>query len=117
MNDAHIASEIARWYRGAVVNLQDLRPRTRILDPAVPTLLRTAKQPTFVTVNYNDFWNKIAASPDYCVVCLKLRQDETRRQVSDLLRSVLSLHGLRTKRERMGAVGSVVDRKVAVYRD
>lgn len=117
MNDAQIASDIARWYRGAVVNLQELRPRTRILDAAVPTLLRAAKQPTFVTVNHKDFWNKIEASPDYCVVCLKLRQDETRRQVPELLRRVLSLPKLRTKRERMGAVVSVVDRKVVLYRD
>ena len=58
LNDAQIASDIARWYRGAVVSLQELRPRTRILDDAVPTLLRAAKQPTFVTVNYKDFWNK-----------------------------------------------------------
>lgn len=116
LSDARIRSEIARWYKGAVIPLKQLRPQTRILDPAVPTVLRRATRPTFVTINYKDFWKKIEASPDYCVICFRILQDEV-DELPGLLRWVLSLPELRARRERMGAVISVVDRKVAVYRD
>ena len=116
LGDARIASDISRWYKGTVIPVKQLRPRTRIFDDVVPSLLRSARQPTFITINYKDFWKKIPASPDYCVVCFKISQGQV-DELSDLLRRVLSLPGLRTKRERMGAVVSVVDRKVAVYRD
>ncbi len=47
--------EIARWYRGAVCFITDLRPNTVIKDDAIPQLLQQANQPTFVTINVNDF--------------------------------------------------------------
>jgi hypothetical protein len=116
LEDPLLSERIARWYKGAVVNLLELRPGSRVFDPAVPTLLRTIKHPTFVTINYKDFWHKIPASPDYCAICFKLPSERT-LEVSELLRWVLSLPGLRTKRDRMGAVVSVVERKVVLYRD
>lgn len=116
LEDPRLGEGIARWYKGAVVNLRELRPGSRILDEAMPTLLRRARQPTFVTINYIDFWKKIPASPVYCVICFKL-PTERKLEVPELLRWVLSLPGLRPKRERMGAVVSVVDGKVVVYRD
>ena len=82
----------------------------------IPALLHSTEQPTFVTINYKDFWKKIPASPDYCVICFKISQEQV-DELPDLLRWVLSLPGLRTKRERMGAVVSVIDRKVVLYRD
>ena len=114
--DARIASDISRWYKGAVIPVKQLRPQTRIFDDVIPALLHSTKQPTFVTINYKDFWKKIPASPDYCVICFKISQEQV-DELPDLLRWVLSLPGLRTKRERMGAVVSVVDRKVVLYRD
>jgi hypothetical protein len=116
LEDPRLGAGIARWYKGAVINLRALRPGSRILDEATPILLRRVRQPTFVTINYKDFWKKISASPDYCVICFRL-PTERKLEVPELLRRVLSLPGLRTKRERMGAVVSVVDRKVTVYRD
>src|SRR5947209_16220273 len=74
--DAQVGREFARWYKGTVTNITRLRPRTMIYDDVVPTLLRTVRNPTFVTINYTDFWRVILASPAYCVVCLKLRQHE-----------------------------------------
>lgn len=41
---------IAHWYRGAVLVVKQLRPGTVIKDEAIPTLLRRANQPTFVTI-------------------------------------------------------------------
>ncbi len=51
LNDVQIALDIARWYKGAVINILQLRPQTRVFDEAMPTLLHTVKQPTFVTIN------------------------------------------------------------------
>ena len=116
LRDPRIPRAVAQWYKGAVISVEMLRPQTRVFDDAVPTLLRRVRQPTFVTINYKDFWKKIPANPDYCVICFKL-PGERSLEVSELLRWVLSLSGLRTKRERMGAVVSVVDRKVVLYRD
>ena len=41
LRDAQIRREFARWYKGTITTINDLRPRTRILDDVVPTLLRT----------------------------------------------------------------------------
>ena len=101
--------------RGAVVNIIDLRPLTRVLDAAVPTLLRTVKQPTFVTINYSDFWRRTPAAEAYCIICLRL-PIERAPEVPALLREVLSLPQYRTKRGRMGAVISVRGRTVEDYR-
>ncbi|MDQ3745236.1 MAG: hypothetical protein M3444_12705 [Acidobacteriota bacterium] len=116
LGSSRIVAGIERWYGGSVITLNELRPGTRVFDDAAPTLLRSATWPTFVTINYKDFWRKIPASPDYCAICLKLPTERS-LEVPGLLRWVLALPGLRTKRERMGAVVSVVDRKVVLYRD
>jgi hypothetical protein len=49
---------IARWNRGKVKDLTELRPRTHILDDAVPELLRRTRLPTLITINVNDFWRR-----------------------------------------------------------
>jgi hypothetical protein len=50
-----IVAGFARWYKGTVTTILEMRPATRVLDDAVPTLLRTVRDPTFVTINYKDF--------------------------------------------------------------
>ena len=50
-----IELEIARWYRGAVQFIIDLRPNTIIKDDAIPELLRQSGQPMFATINERDF--------------------------------------------------------------
>jgi hypothetical protein len=55
-----IRAEIARWYRGAVIDITQLRPRSIILDDAIPELLRSVRQPTFITLNVGDFWRRMA---------------------------------------------------------
>ncbi|HEX8844216.1 MAG TPA: hypothetical protein VF791_06215 [Pyrinomonadaceae bacterium] len=115
LNDAQIARDIARWYKGAVINILQLRPHTRIFDDAVPTILRTIKQPTFVTINYTDFWKIVPASDDYCIICFKLSATGM-YLIPELLRRVLSLEEFRTKRLRMGAVVSVRGESLQMYR-
>jgi hypothetical protein len=59
-----IVASIAAWYRGQVRSLTTLRPNTLIKDKAIPTVLRRARQPTFVTTNVADFWRRVPAIPD-----------------------------------------------------
>jgi len=105
---------IARWYRGAVLVVKQLRPGTVIKDEAVPTLLRRAKQPTFVTINHYDFWRRISAEPSFCLVCFKLTADQA-QEIPAILRRLLLLPEFRTKRERMGKVASVSRRGIQYY--
>ena len=50
--------EIAKWYRGTVRFINELRPHTVIKDDAIPKLLRQQSQPTFVTINERTFGGK-----------------------------------------------------------
>ena len=61
--------DIARWYRGAVQFIVDLRPHSIIKDDAIADLLRRQAELTFVTINERDFWHKIRPDPRYCVMC------------------------------------------------
>lgn len=112
--DEEIFREIKRWYKGPVVSIKAARPGTVILDDALPILLRRFKTPTLVTINYADFWNKIPANRDYCVVCFKLSQQRA-LEVPEKLRALLSLPEWRTKRGRMGKVISVTDQRITFY--
>ena len=58
-----VQASIARWYRGAVTDITQLRPSTVILDEAIPMLLRAVSRPTFVTINIADFWRRLAPDP------------------------------------------------------
>jgi hypothetical protein len=63
---------LARWYRGPVLFITDLRPGTVIKDDAIPVLLRQQQQATFLTINESDFWRKVAIDARFCVVCFAL---------------------------------------------
>ena len=65
-----LQAAIQRWYRGAVVSIRTLRPASLILDEAIPSLLRTVRQPTFVTINVDDFWRHTAPDARFVVICL-----------------------------------------------
>jgi hypothetical protein len=45
LEDAQVVRQFARWYKGTVTTVIALRPGTRVLDDAVPTLLRTVAIP------------------------------------------------------------------------
>lgn len=107
--DPRIIRDIKRWYRGKVISIFEIRPRTAILDDAIPVLLRQLKAPTFVTVNYQDFWRKIPADSAYCVICLKLPCERS-LETPQKLRTILNRPEWRSKRGRMGTVISVKDR-------
>lgn len=57
----YLKSEIEKWYAGSVIVLGSIRPHGVIKDDNIPALLQDLKQPTFITINYSDFWRKIEA--------------------------------------------------------
>ena len=75
---------------------------------------RQAKQPTFVTINYTDFWRHISADERYCIVCLQL-STERADEIPSLLRRLFSLPGFKTKAERMGKVVLLNPQRVRYY--
>ncbi len=98
-----IEREIARWYRGRVEFIIDLRPGSVIKDDAIPGLLRRLSHPTFVTINVWDFWRKIPADPRYCVACFSL-PDSRIAEIPQGLRTLFRQEGFKTQQERMGKV-------------
>jgi len=109
-----LEDKIARWYQGAVVFITELRPNSIIKDDAIPHLLHQQSEPTFVTINERDFWRKIQAHADYCIVCFAL-PDPRAREIADRLRELFSLPLLNTKAQRMGKVIRVSDSGVSYY--
>ena len=105
---------IARWYRGAVTDITQLRPHTVILDDAIPLLLRAAPRPTFVTINVTDFWQRLAPNPRFCIVCCAVPHTRA-HEVPDLLRRVLALEQFRTRSHRLGKIVRVSPQHVQYY--
>jgi hypothetical protein len=70
--DQVVIDDLNRWYKGKVSSIKELRLRTLVKDDAVPTLLRTVKQPTFLTTNISDFWRKMPTHAAYCMICFDL---------------------------------------------
>jgi hypothetical protein len=109
-----IQASIARWYRGTVTDITQLRPDTVILDDAIPMLLRVVSRPTFVTINVADFWRRVAPNPRFCIVCCAV--PHTRAQdVPDLVRRVLALEPFRTRSRRLGTIVRVSPQHVHYY--
>jgi hypothetical protein len=106
--------EIAKWYRGKVQFIHELRPHTVVKDDAIPALLRQQSQPTFVTINEKDFWRKVAITPHFCVVCFTL-PDSRADEIPSLLRLLLQYPELKAKAKRMGKVIRVSEREVSYY--
>jgi hypothetical protein len=105
---------IARWYRGAVVVVKKLRPGMVIKDETIPTLLRQLKQPTFVTIDYMDFWRRVTADNAYCIVCLDLPTERI-EELPIRLRQLLRLPEFKTKKMRMGKVVLIRERRLQYY--
>ncbi|MBM3240491.1 hypothetical protein FJZ31_29765 [Candidatus Poribacteria bacterium] len=98
-----VMNAVAAWYRGRVVSITALRPGSVIKDSAIPTLLRTVKQATFITTNVSDFWQRIEADSHYCIICLEL-PNERLNEIPALLRRLFRLSEFKTKAGRMGKV-------------
>ncbi len=114
LDDPEIKKAIERWYPGKVINITEARRKTRILDPAIPALLLRLKDPTFVTINWSDFWphRRAIRHRGYCMICLKLTLDrvlETPEEVRAVLRQFPN------KRDRMGKILLVGQTTIEVF--
>ena len=105
---------LARWYRGPVLFITELRPATVIKDEAIPGLLRQQNSPTFLTINESDFWRKVAIDRHFCVVCFP-RPDSQAVEIPDLLRQVFRHQLFGTKSQRMGKVIRVTRDSISYY--
>ncbi|MBO0863083.1 MAG: hypothetical protein J2P21_32230 [Chloracidobacterium sp.] len=103
-----LRNAISHWYPGKVAYITDLRPDTHIDDVEIPAILLKVKQPTFVTINYKDFWRKINVHRDYCIICILL-EPRYWRQVNPIVRDLLSLPEFKNKKDRMGTMISYRD--------
>ncbi|MCB0181597.1 MAG: hypothetical protein KDI62_25445 [Anaerolineae bacterium] len=106
--------EIARWYRGTIRFIVDLRPNTVIKDDAIPEILRQQNQPTFVTINERDFWQKVKIDNQFCVVCFTL-SDAKAKEIPEVLRAVMRHAEFKTKANRMGKVIRVTIDEISYY--
>lgn len=91
-----------------------LRPTTVVKDDNIAALLLTARRPTFVTINADDFWRKIQPHDGYCIVAIDLTQGD----VDDLplqLRQLLKLPPFRTQASRMGKIIRVQATLICYY--
>lgn len=106
---------IAAWYRGRVSFVGSLRPDTIIKDEGIPHLLRSVRQPTFVTQNWKHFWQRASAHSDFCIVCFTSPSEQA-REISPLLRQLFHQATFRTRTGRMGKVARVSGGQTTYYR-
>lgn len=110
----HIEQDIARWYRGKIRYILDLRPGSVIKDDGIPDLLRRQPQPTFITINEQDFWRKVGADLRFCIVCFAI-PDTRVREIPQSLRLLLRRPEFRTKARRMGKIIRVANADIRYY--
>ena len=109
-----IESALSSWYPGSVVFITDLRPGTVIKDEAIPMLLTQANEPTFVTINTIDFWQKVAPSRSFCLICVAV-PDSQAGLVPELVRRLLRQREFRTRSSRLGKVFRLTLSSAFVY--
>lgn len=114
LKDRHLIADIATWYRGTVTHIQALRPKTIVKDDGIAAILRTVERPTFVTINVDDFWQKIEAHEAYCIIAIEHSQDDI-DNLSYRLRDILNLTELKTRSIRMGKVVRVQSNQIRYY--
>jgi hypothetical protein len=99
----HVLPALQRWI--TVKALPTLRPDERVLDDRVPTILRTLKGPTFLTIDHG-FWQRRWCHPNYCIIYFDLRDSE-QRLIPGLLRALFHHPEFHTRAARMGKVACV----------
>jgi hypothetical protein len=110
----NVERAIAAWYGGSIKFITDLRPNTVIKDEAIPLLLRQQRQPTFVTINERDFWQRVRIDHSFCVVCFVL-PDSQASAIPSLLRNLFRYGQFRTKAQRMGSVVRITSSNISYY--
>ncbi len=105
---------ISKWYRVRVLFITDLRPDSVIKDDAIPHLLWRERQPTFITINSQDFWQKVNGDKAFCITCFAF-SDARAKVIPELLRNLFRHQNFKTKKLRMGHVIRVTLHSAAFY--
>ncbi|MBI3536411.1 MAG: hypothetical protein HY070_02430 [Chloroflexi bacterium] len=114
LHDHRILKAISIWYPGQVISIRKLRPASVIKDEAIPFLLRRARQPTFVTINVEDFWRKIEPSKHFCLINISLPLERI-PEIPNLLQRLFRFSEFKTKRLRMGKIIRLTSARVDYY--
>ncbi len=114
IHDQRIQSGIVEWYPGPVVSIRTLRPNSVIKDDAIPTLLRQASQPTFLTINAQDFWKRIEPHRRFAIVNMELTPAQI-YEIPNLLQRLFRLDEFKTKSARMGKIIRLNHKRVEYY--
>jgi hypothetical protein len=114
LHSQRIMSAITSWYRGQVISITTLRPRTVIKDDAIPTLLQLSNRPTFITLNSADFWHIVEAHTSYCIVTFALPKERI-SDIPAMLRRLLQMPTFKHKTDRMGKIVRVTDDQILFY--
>jgi len=109
-----VIDRLGVWYKGKLTSVNKLRADTVVKDDAIPTILRTVKQPTFLTTNISDFWRKMPAHGAYCMICFDLSNEQI-IEIPRLLRGVLRFKQFETKASRMGKILCVRHNHIDYY--
>jgi hypothetical protein len=103
LNIRKVLPALQKWITAQ--RLQELRPGEVILDDRVPEILRTLKQPTFITID-QDFCDHRWSDPNYAILYFDLRNDQ-QKQLPALLRALFRRSEFRTRAKRMGKVARI----------
>ena len=114
LQNPDIITAIQSWYSGTVIHVRQLRPNSVIKDDNIATLLHAAQRPVFVTINVDDFWCKLPAHANFCIIAIDLVQ-ESAREVPRILRQVFSRPELKTRTLRLGKVIRVRKERLSYY--
>ncbi|NUO78839.1 hypothetical protein HUU05_02085 [candidate division KSB1 bacterium] len=109
-----VVKGLTTWYKGQLTSINELRVNTVVKDDAVPVILRTVKQPTFITTNVSDYWRKMPAHKAYCMICFELTNEQV-VEIPRLLRAVLGFKEFKTKSVRMGKIVRVRRHRIDYY--
>jgi hypothetical protein len=109
-----LPARIKRWYRGTITNILQLRSGSLIPDDAIPALLRSVRQPTFVTINVKDFWRRMAPDARFAITCFAITDREI-GQIPSLLRRLFATPPFQTRRDRLGKIARVSRQQVQYY--
>ena len=114
LKNSGLAEQFSSWYRGSIIDITTLRPGTVIKDEAIPALLRRVQNPTFVTINVTDFWQRVPADRHFCMICLPL-PDERVNEISTLLRRLFRFPEFGSRRARCGKIVLLSHTQVKYY--
>lgn len=101
--DVEVLIPLARWT--TVARLRSLRPSEVIKDERVPLLLRSLRQPTFLTIDAG-FWDRKLCDPKYSILFFALTHEQ-QDEIPELLRRVFRLDEFKTRNARMGKVARI----------